>query len=329
MTILPSLQRIEKYFLDTPPTLKTAHTIQVLLIRQTQDYSIFRTEETRELNIVTLPRSINDNESVLRVAMLASKQKAPETRMFLTLTRTLGKELGVNLDTDQENCWLKDNLCRKCPRCILFGAVTTERGVRGAERWNIKHRVEYSTGYSIEPYEEIAELMTFTAVSSVTQSTGRALGYTENVQPLVNFPSVITLHSVTPHELIMYLKTVMACKSYGAETRIKGDVSNHIVGIVAGYEEIITSLEFALELSSIEFKEDPVEATEKILTKYAGYAAFKDRAIVFSKKEVDELLREVSNFDPTKEFIERMYEDSINFRESIQKAAREEEKREE
>jgi len=281
---------LEGLFVDELDLYRTANTIQLLVLRQTHDYTIFRTEETRELNVVTLPRSSEDHTSSLRVAMLASKQKAAESRHFLTVVRTAAGD--ESLDDEQRKCTLKDALCQKCPRCVLFGAVSTAGG-RG-ERWNIKHRVEYSTAYSIEPYDEISEIMTFNAVDAVSQSTGQALGYTENVSPLANFPSVITLNSITKAEFVAFLKCLLSCKSYGAETRTKGDLVNHLLGVVGGYEEIITSLELCLEASARpEFLKTPVDTTEKIVKQFSEYAMFQDTLVYVRGDEVMQKIRDV------------------------------------
>lgn len=328
------IKKLAPYFVSTPPLLRTARTLQILLVRQTHDYSIFRTEETRELNVVTLPKAMSDASSILKVAMLASKQKAPENRMYATLTKTLAEDIKVENNknlleslADKEEqlfkswseCSLKDNLCRRCPRCILFGAVSTERGRE--ERWNIKHRIEYSTAYSLEPHEEIYEMLTFNAVTDETQSTGQALGYTENIQPLAHFPSVVTLNSVTREEFIMFLKTLLACKSYGAEGRIKGDVVNYISGIVAGYEEIMTSLEYSLELAD---RKDQgfVAATCQILQGYQKNAAFSDKVVCLTSEEVKTLVEGISAFSPTQEFLKKLYSDAQTFYRQAEKIAK-------
>ena len=163
------LSQLEGLFEPEIPLLQSAKTIQVLVIRQTHDYTIFRTEETRELNVATLPVSMSNPDAVLKAVMLASKQKAPENRMYIKLYRTYAVALGVALDEAVMSCRLKDNLCRMCPRCVLFGAVSTETGQES--RCNIQHRIEYSSAYSIEPYEEISELITFNAGDTATQST--------------------------------------------------------------------------------------------------------------------------------------------------------------
>lgn len=325
MTWLPTIKTfgLSSYLLDKIPLLKNAKTIQVFVLRQTHDYAIFRTEETRELNTVTLPKSVSDPEPAVKVVFLASKQKAPENRNYVTLFRSFASNLGAEVEDKKlqekiNNCALKDNLCRICPRCTLFGAVSTEKGV---SRWNIKHRIEYSSAYSIETYEDISEMITFNAVDVRTQSTGQALGYTENIEPIAHFPSIVTLNSVTEEELIWYLKTLLATKSYGAESRVKGDVTNEIVGIAAGYEEIMTSLEFSLELASNGLA-DPVNATYQMLQKYAKIAAFPDRIRILNAEELAQFLNEIRNFDVTKKFIEALRDKSLRFAEQIEKAAR-------
>lgn len=315
------LSPLADYFVGEIPLLRTAKTIQIVTIRQTHDFTVFRTEETRELNIVTLPKSASDPEPVLKVVMLASKQKAPENRNYTTLFRTFAEKEGVKLDDVVKECRLKDNLCRMCPRCVLFGAVSTEGG-RGADRWNIKHRIEYSSAYSIEPYERISELITFNAVDPATQSTGQALGYTENVRPIANFPSVVTLNSVTWHELLWYLKTLLATKSYGAETRVKGDTVNYIVGVVAGFEEVITPLEINLELCDAEWQNDPITTVYKILKKYSKEASSVNVTRVLKPEEVKELIEGVKQFEVNKEFLEEFMKIAKDFNDKASEEAK-------
>lgn len=304
-------KNLTKFFVESPRLFRTSKNIQILVLRQTQDFTIFRTEETRELNLVTLPKSALDKTPTAKVVMLASKQKAPENRLFHNLLRTAAEQVGHKLDDGQGQCELKDNLCQKCPRCILFGSVSVEKG--GQERWNIKHRIEYSSAYSVEPYEEIYEILTFNAVDSVTQSTGQALGYTENIQPLTTLPSIVTLNSVTLEEFIAYLKTLMACKSYGAETRVKGDMVNHILGIVGSYDEIITPLEYNLELSAVKLGEvNPLEKTAEILEKYKRFSAFSNDVVLLSGKELSNFIGRIGEFQYSKPFIEKIYQDALN-----------------
>jgi len=70
------------------------------------DYSIFKTEETGELNTAVTPKSINDDSSIERVVFLGGKQKAVESRQLASLLRIAAKD--VDLEVDE--CYLKDYL---------------------------------------------------------------------------------------------------------------------------------------------------------------------------------------------------------------------------
>lgn len=319
--------------MDEIPLLRSPKTLQILLLRQTHDFAVFRTEETRELNLVSLPLSRDDSEPTVRVAMLASKQKAPESRLYAALWRQLTADNGVEIPDVSRQCYLKDHLCRRCPRCLLFGAVGLEQD-RAAERWNVRHRVEYSTAFSLKPYEEVAELIAFNAVDSATQSTGQALGTTEVVEPVVDFPSVVSLSSVTPEEVVLFLKTLMACRSYGAETRTRGDMTNHILGIVGAYEEVISSLEFTLELAAWpddlaaqgaagngSVSDAWLEATESVVADYRKRTAFPGKVRALTGRQLKAFLREVQAFEFDRPTLERMEALCQRFFDAVEGAA--------
>ncbi|MEM3486492.1 MAG: type I-D CRISPR-associated protein Cas7/Csc2 [Candidatus Methanomethyliaceae archaeon] len=311
------LERLQPYFEEELPLLRTPRTIQILLVRQTHDFTIFRTEESRELNVVTLPHSFRHTRPETRVVMLASKQKAAETRRFAELAKALASEAGVELDEQQTNCSLKDDLCRKCPRCTLFGAVSIESG-QGADRWNIRHRIEYASAFSVEPYEMVSEMLTFNAVNERTQSTGQALGYTENVGPLVHFGSVISLVAPTRDEFLLILRTLLSTKEYGAETRTRGGTVNYILGVLAGWEEIMTSLEWTLELAERD-KAQWGESAGEMVARYLREAAFPDKALAITGDELARLLEEVRTTAPD---IASMYRQSETFSRQVEALAR-------
>jgi CRISPR type I-D-associated protein Csc2 len=300
-----SFEKISDYFVGQISPFLDSRVIQVLLLRQTHDYTILRTEESRELNTVVVPESIESSTPTVKVAFLASKQKAVESRMAAKMLRTVRSKYECNLN---------QNLCMECPRCALFGAVN----VSGNRKYNIKHRIEYSTGYSIEKYEDLLETVTFNAINEANQTTGQALNLTHNVRPLSNIPCVITLNSITWQELAFYLKALMAAKSYGAETRIKGDIRNSIFGIVAGHEEIITSLEYSLELA-IDFERDLYNTTEEILNKYKELCASRKDVVILSADETRELVGDVQDLSIDIAFVDSMWKQVKTFVETAKK----------
>jgi len=312
------LELIKDFTVEKLHPIIGAKTIQLVVFREILDFAVFRTEEDRELNTVVTPRSIKEGEEVQRVAFLGTKQKAVESRTMEQLLRTAGEQaLQENPDgklkawvEKQAECYLKDHLCLNCPRCVLFGATSTESG-RGRVP-NIKHRLEYSTAYSLLPYEEIETSITFNAINDANQSTEQALGTRYSVRPATLFPSIITLKSATIEEFVLTIKTLLAAKSYGAETRIGGDVRNTIVGIAAGWEEIITALELTLELNAD--NELVPERVSGILDGYKNLAGNPQKVKVFSPEEVESIVIEAAGKNIDLDLLTSLYSQVDKYR---------------
>jgi CRISPR type I-D-associated protein Csc2 len=303
------LAYVRPYLEEKPHPLIGAKTIQLLLIREIHDYTVLRTEETRELNTVATPLSIaQDDVDTLRVAFLATKQKAAESRQLEYLLRTATQAAGM---TVERPCFLKDNLCLECPRCGLFGGTNTESGKGQAP--NIKHRIEYSTAFSLLPFEDIESATTFNAINDDKQITGQALGTRYAVIPASIFPSIVTLRSVTEHELVLTIKTLLACKSYGAESRIGGDVRNTILGIVAGWEEVLTPLELTLELYDRRGTIN-MATMQGIAQTYKPLAGNPARVKVFEPEEVQAVLSAAASVELDKAFLQASYDNVKEYR---------------
>ena len=272
-----------------------------------------RTEDTRELNTVATPLSLNNGDNtVMRVAFLATKQKASESRQLEQLLRTGTSEADMSVT----ECYLKDKLCLECPRCTLFGATSTESG--RADRANIKHRIEYSTAFSLLPFEDIESSTTFNAINDLNQTTGQALGSRYAVVPATVFPSIVSLRSATLTEVILTIKTLLASKSYGAESRIGGDVRNSVFGIVGGWEEVITPLELTLELYD---QQDNLggDIFKTVVEKYRPLAGNPDRVTIFSPDEVDAIVEVAANTPLNQSLLTTAYNDAKAYVEAQQK----------
>lgn len=315
-------QALKKYTVERPHPLWEAKTIQIVMLREILDYTVLRTEETRELNTVATPLSINGGGNERRVAFLATKQKAAESREMERMLRTATRDAKM----DPPECYLKDKLCLECPRCGLFGGTNVQAG---AEKiGNIKHRLEYSTAFSLMPFKDIGSATTFNGIVDTTQKTEQALGTRYAVIPASIFPSVVTLRSVTWREVVLTIKTLLASKSYGAESRIGGDARNTIVGLVAGWEEIITPLEITLELYARCVQPDKVKERASldgatvagILTQYQDLAGNPDKVQVFTTEQVDEVVKAAAQTELNTQFLRAAYDDVRAYRD-VQKAA--------
>jgi CRISPR type I-D-associated protein Csc2 len=306
-----ALEKLDPYLVESPKPLIGAETIQILLLREVLDYTVLRTEETRELNSVNTPLSESDRATVAkRVAFLGSKQKAAESRQMEYLLRSAAEQAGKETPSGKnaDGCFLKDNLCLSCPRCGLYGASAL------GQEANIKHRIEYSTAFSLLQFDRISEEITFNAVNEVDQKTGQALGSRNVVKPASLFPSIVTLKAVTREELILAVKTLLACKSYGAESRTGGDCRNTIFGVAAGWEEIITPLELTLELYDQKDGLDPAALKTLLETKYKALAGNPDRVIVLGSTDVDALIKACAETPLDRRFLDKAYNDIAEYR---------------
>lgn len=307
---MSTLEKLKDYLLDRPRPLIGAQTIQLLLLREILDYTVLRTEETRELNSVNTPLSESDRTTTKRVAFLGSKQKAAESRQMEYLLRSAAEAAKKDIPSGKngDGCYLKDNLCLACPRCGLYGASAL------GEEANIKHRIEYSTAFSLLPFNHISEEVTFNAVGELDQKTGQALGSRNVVKPATLFPSIVTLKSVTREELVLTVKTLLACKSYGAESRTGGDVRNTFFGVVAGWEEIITPLELTLELYDQRDGLDPDAARGLLERKYKTLAGNPDRVTILAPADVDDLVKECAETPLDQQFLDKAYDHVAEYR---------------
>lgn len=304
-----SFDSLRKLLVEKPLPLTGRETIQLALVREVQDYTILRTEETRELNTVWTAGSGEGGE-VERVAFLASKQKGAESREIEGLLRTWNVASGRAAD----DCYLKSKLCMICPRCVLFGATDVSKGSdKGA---NIKHRIAYATAFSLLPVDpSLRESQTFNGVDGATQRTGQTLGERESVRPGALFASIVTLRSVTEIEMVFALKTILSCTRYGAETRIGGIVRNHVLGMAAAHEEIVSPLELTLALADGGSMPSAAAVT-KVLAEYKSKCATPGAAHVLTDTELGTLLDAVQKVEPTRQHLDAAYSTGTEFRKS-------------
>ena len=289
--------------------LSGRETIQIILVREVQDFAIFRTEETRELNTVWTPAKADGMGEIERVAFLATKQKGAESRELEALLRTWSAD---SKRAAAPECYLKSQLCMSCPRCALFGA--TDVSGSSGKGANIKHRICYATAFSLLAADPtLRESHTFNGVDGATQLTGQTLGERESVRPGALFGSIVTLRAATEMELVLTLKVLLSCTRYGAETRIGGIVRNHVVGLVAAHEEIVSPLELTLKLCESTSTPSAV-GVESILEHYKSRCGTPAKAHVLTPADLTRLLDAVQAVEMTSANLDAAYDAASAFR---------------
>jgi CRISPR type I-D-associated protein Csc2 len=258
MELPEALKKRENWFVGLPmPTTKNLY-IQILLLREIHDYSIFRTEAGAELNTVLVPKSLTNPERVKRVVVLGRKFKAVERRVGRDLIRSA-------IHNFEKKCNLPDRLCLECPDDWLHGAIST---IRGAERELALHsRTLYESAFTLREVEDIVELVTLNAVSEVTGTTGVSLTSQFMLPPAIYLPNVVTLHSVTWKELLYMLASIVRASRYGARSAVQATVKNHICALIFGEGCAVTSLELTLALCDSIKEDELVKINDGLLLK--------------------------------------------------------------
>ncbi len=227
----------ENSFLNQIPKAPTGHYAHLIMIRETESFSVFQTDGT--LNLAKVNGGLQNGKPLIRLAMFKRKQSSPERLTGRELLRSIG--ITQNEDTEKDNyCDYNEKFCTTCPDCIYYGFAIGESGSE-------KSKVYVDTAYSITGYDKSHQQFTFNALyekGTMTQEGTQQSGFGEqdHIVPQVFFPSVITIKDVTVNSFAYVLNNVLRTKRYGAQTTRTGRLANHIVGAVFADGEIFSNL---------------------------------------------------------------------------------------
>lgn len=235
---------IEKYlsigmnlaFSDEISDVRKNRVIQVVILRELTSHSTFTTEG-RGVNTAIVEAGIENKQKITRVVMFKRKQVAQERRTGKAIRRNLIEQNSLKVLEGTEECSLIENLCSKCPDCMLYGFAA-----QGGEN-SRKSRIITDSAFSVRPYESIVEEITLNAVDEVTHTTKSALSSKEYIIPGVVFPCVETFVDITEEEFYYLLVNILLTKRYGGEVSRLGTIENHIAGIYFSNGEIFTNLQ--------------------------------------------------------------------------------------
>jgi hypothetical protein len=116
----------------------------------------------------------------------------------------------------------------------------------------------------------------------------------------------------------LVIKNLLRCKSYGAEGRTKGDTVNYITGLIFADEEVVTSLEYVLELEDKKGTEDILTSTYEIAAKYGQMVASTEDLKILTPTELELFVDAVQKTPLTEEFINGAFKDSFGFGRTIE-----------
>lgn len=210
---------------------------------------------------VRMGRPGEDTVETRAVDLFYRKQPGAERRTAKSLQRDV---LGGESDPCKEDRMHPNNMRQNTPESVLFGSAAGNQGV------SQRSRVYYNSAYSLRDASVTLQQNTQTAAGDETRqeaTEGQGTWTPDFVQPGTMFPSVVTLDSAIPEEVLFVLAVLDRTNHYGAGETRGGNVTNHVLGVHAGHDEGPANLEVAretvAELTGDEFAHasDVVEAS--------------------------------------------------------------------
>ncbi len=202
-------------FLGTPALLSRGVYLQLVVEMKLLDDAIIRSNEPEE--VLTHHYKAIGNRFIIPWRKVKGKLR----RLVLE------KQRGLNIE---ENCALKDELCMRCPTCLLFGGTgeTSEKGPYGKQNYNILSRVLGETFISINELEMIQNY-TQNAVGEKDLMTGQALMTILTVPKETMFRGVVTIKDPTKEMASIIVDNLRRLTRIGARSVEWGRVETTII----------------------------------------------------------------------------------------------------
>jgi len=234
MELLPDNKRFQEGFVEEIPATPNDNYVNIIVLRETKSHTVFTTEGSN-LDVERVRRGYDSSGFMDRILMYKRKQIAPERRK--------GKALLRKYFALEEDCYLMDGMCAKCPDCILYGYAAG-----GAD--SQESRILTDSGFTIRGFEELEENIKFNAIEDTTKGgvAGSAFNSRSHLMPEVYIPTVETLVDVTQNEFIYVLGNILRTTRYGAESNRQGTIKNHIVDIIFSDAEFTSNLELSQKM---------------------------------------------------------------------------------
>jgi len=202
-------------FLQTPSLLSKGVYLQLVVEMKLLDDAIIRSNEREE--VLTYHYKALENRFIIPFRKVKGKLR----RLVLE------KQRGLNIE---ENCALKDELCMRCPTCLLFGGTgeTSEKGPHGKQNYNILSRVLGETFISTNEEKGIQNY-TQNAVGEKDLMTGQAFMTILTVPKETLFKGVVTIKDPTKEMASVIVDNLKRLTRIGARSVEWGRVETTIV----------------------------------------------------------------------------------------------------
>lgn len=260
---LHTIEKQDVFHTAIPPVPmgKYAH---VVLLRETNSFSLFQTDQGLNFARVSAGRNSHEEGAVpiSRIVVFKRKQTTAERLKGRELLHRYG--LTGSEEGDERYCeYNSERFCKRCPDCIYYGFAI---GQEGSER----SKVLVDSAFSLSDYDVSHQTMTFNApyehgTMSLKGETTSRFNEQDHVLPQIFFPSVITLRDPTEAGFLYVFNNILRTKRYGAQTTRTGTMENHVIAVLFTDGEIFSNLKLTQTLY------DLLDRDEKGLIKKGPY----------------------------------------------------------
>jgi CRISPR-associated protein Csc2 len=209
----------------------------ILLLREVTAPARFTTDgET--VNTMKIRTGDPRGESLVTrvVDLFYRKQPGAERRT----AKSIQRDLLDDVDTCADDRMHPNDMQQNSVESVLFGSAA------GNESISQRSRVYYNSAYSIRAADAALQQNTQNASGDQTRvdaEEGQGTWTPDFVKPGTLFPSVVTLDSATPEEVLFTLATIARTARYGASESRGGNVRNHFLDIYTGRQDGPANLE--------------------------------------------------------------------------------------
>jgi CRISPR-associated protein Csc2 len=234
----------------------------ILLLREVTAPARFTTDgQTANTTMVRVGDPDQRTIENRAVDLFYRKQPGAERRIAKSLQRDLIGDIGEGYNTDHMH---PNQMTQNSPESVLFGSAA------GNESVSQRSRVYYNTAYSLRDASVALRQNIQNASGDRPRneaSEGQGTWTPDFVLPGTMFPSVVTVDSATPEEVLFVLGAIARTTRYGAGESRGGNTTNHTLGVYTGRNDAPSNLEIT-RLAVAALADDPSdeEALSEITT---------------------------------------------------------------
>lgn len=217
----------------------------LVVLREVTSAARFTTDgETANTTMVRTGDPEQETVPITAVDLFYRKQPGAERRRAKEIQRDLLSHVEACANDNME----LNEMNQSSVESVLFGSAAASDGV------SQRSRVYYNSAYSLRKAEVALSQNKQNSPGNkerenITESQGT---WTHDfVQPNTLFPSVITLDSATPEEVLFTMAVIDQTTRYGASTSRGGCVNNHILGAYCGTVDAPSNLQLNQQVTGL------------------------------------------------------------------------------